>query len=249
MKRVERAGYQMKSMKKRLLSLVLVLAMVLSIPAMVASAAENVQKVKPLSWKCTLKQNVRVNGKIYRKGSTVVCVNTNPANRKVDLSLGGKTVRVAKSAVRFRSALCTSRSQGDYNNTTKLYYVNKVWKLSSSTKYCIWVSLDKQRVNIYRGSKGNWKLIRVMKCSTGVGNGTPQGMHRIGPKYRRHRGCQYYCEYRGSGFHAWPGSTNTRYARKTLGYNVASHGCIRLYWDDAKWFYNTIPSRTTCWIY
>ena len=117
--------------------------------------------------------------------------------------------------------------------------------------FYIKVSIDDQRVYVYRWSDGGYnQLIKTMICSTGFGNSTPKGVF-VSPGQRDAR-WHYFAE-----FHCWAqyafiikGSIlfhSVIYSRKdenslrssTLAHlgHKASHGCVRLKVEDAKWIY------------
>lgn len=245
----------MKRMKKLLLVLAVMMMMTAG-TALTASAAvkipaikpgERIQKVKTLAWNAKLKANVRTKYGKYKAGKTVKVLSTGST---CIIRLKGKDgknhkYKIARKYLYLTDALVTSK-KGDYNTSTKIRFVNKT-KRTSKTKYFIWVSLDKQRVNVYQGKSRKWKLVRVMKCSTGVGAATPVGTFTIDFKEPEYEYLTYYLEYSGSGFHMWPGVYPNM--KKTLGRDVASHGCIRLTYSDSKWMYKKIPVGTRVLIY
>ena len=120
-----------------------------------------------------------------------------------------------------------------------------------SQPFYIKVSLDEQRVYVYRWSDGGYnQLIKTMICSSGFGSSTPKGVF-VSPGQRDAR-WHYFSE-----FHCWAqyafiikGSIlfhSVIYSRKdenslrrstlaNLG-RKASHGCVRLRVEDAKWIY------------
>lgn len=170
---------------------------------------------------------------------------------KIRLS-NGKTGWVSYSAIRI--------SQGDYY-TTKDYtpLVKETWVnnkgYSSSTQYLIWCNLYTQRVNIYTGSQGNWKLVYSCQCATGSNNTpTPQEVVKIRYKSNRWDFGSYYVHHisvfdHSRGFH----SMLYRYDSYTL-YNTvmgrpASHGCVRVPDEGIYYIWNNVPVDTTVVIY
>lgn len=148
--------------------------------------------------------------------------------------------------------------QHDYAPEIKTAWVNlKGYK--SDTKYLVWVNLTYQRVNIFEGSQGNWKLIRTCLCGSGT-NATPtiRGVFTTSYKQSAWNYGSYYCGpivrfYGSSGyaFHSrleyWPMNSD-RYYDARIGFPV-SHGCLRMYNDDIWWMYNNIPNGTTVVVY
>lgn len=146
----------------------------------------------------------------------------------------------------------------DYKSEIKTAWVN-LKGYQSNTKYLIWVNLTYQRVNIFEGSQGNWKLIRTCLCGSGT-NATPtiRGVFTTSYKQTAWNYGSYYCGpivrfYGSSGyaFHSrleyWPMNSD-RYYDARIGFPV-SHGCLRMYNDDIWWMYNNIPNGTTVVVY
>lgn len=134
----------------------------------------------------------------------------------------------------------------------------KFQSYSSSTRYMIVVKLSEHKVRIYKGKKGRWNRIRTHKCTTGApSTPTIRGTFRIGAKglyfnTGTAQRCWYYTQFRGNYlFHS------VVYDRSSSPRNVvdgrlgisASHGCIRLSLQNAKWIYRNIPRGTKVVIY
>lgn len=146
----------------------------------------------------------------------------------------------------------------DYAPEVKTAWVN-LKGYQSASKYLIWVNLTYQRVNIFEGSQGNWKLIRTCLCGSGT-NATPtiRGVFTTSYKQSAWNYGSYYCGpivrfYGTSGyaFHSrlqyWPMNSD-RYYDARIGFPI-SHGCLRMYNDDIWWMYNNIPNGTTVVVY
>ena len=124
--------------------------------------------------------------------------------------------------------------------------------IESLTSNLIYVNLKDQITYIYKGSINNWDKIKSFKCSTGIeSEKTPTGIFDVrergawffsdkynqGGKY----GVQFYGDYL---FHSVPyNKDQSEVVDYTLGV-PASHGCIRLKTEDAKWIYDNIESGT-----
>ena len=128
----------------------------------------------------------------------------------------------------------------------------------SYSKYKLVVDVSDQRVYAYGYENGAYgTLARVMICSTGTkSNPTPLGTFKgSGPSHRWHYFEKFECyaqySWRIKGsilFHSVlyneiDGSPTSSSVRN-LG-RRASHGCIRLSVEDAKWIYNNFASGTT----
>ncbi|MBR6376192.1 MAG: S-layer homology domain-containing protein [Oscillospiraceae bacterium] len=145
----------------------------------------------------------------------------------------------------------------DYPTAVKEYYVNTIRKCSSNTKYLIWVSLWTQRINIFQGSKGNWKLIQSGPIASGRNDcPTPAKVTTIWGKKERWVYTAYYCHHvstfdEARGFHSRP----TKYDKDgggvysyAMGY-PASAGCVRLMDAECIFIYNNCPTGTAVVIY
>ncbi|MBN1298613.1 MAG: L,D-transpeptidase [Actinobacteria bacterium] len=116
--------------------------------------------------------------------------------------------------------------------------------------YLIDVNLANQKVNVFYLEN----LIKSMPCSGGKPETpTPLGTFKTNqkiyyayvPKFAQ--GAYYWTRFYGSYlFHSVPYDENKNLLTEELAKigTPASHGCIRLYLEDAKWMYETIPLGT-----
>ena len=143
------------------------------------------------------------------------------------------------------------------NGAQRLAMRSKIYNKASSTKYSIVCSTTYNKVAVFKGSKGDWRLIKFWSCCTGAyssptvkGNFTTSGKtYHFGEE--KGYTCWYATSFYGNYlFHSVlyvPGSKSS-YVDSSLGYNI-SHGCVRLAISNAKWIYNTIPSGTHVYVY
>ena len=251
----------MKALQRiRGILLLLALTMGIAVFAQTPAQAAQIQKVHTIYWSAKLTDTVKVkiNGKKRKlqPGTEVVVINRNYLQRgKSKVLYKGKKFKVKNTKLFFVADLCTVVKEGDYNLETKLHFVNKAHKLKSKTPYLVWICLDKQRINVFKGSVGNWVLVKKMKCSTGLAD-SPTKVRwngRIGFKERVYSysnptfsaTVQYFNEFGGSGIHKWGGPGK----EQLLGKHTASHSCVRLNRTNAIWFYNTVPIGTRVVIY
>lgn len=130
--------------------------------------------------------------------------------------------------------------------------------------YVLKVSIDDQRVYAYApDANGDYTdLVRTMKCSTGrSGSPTPTGTFQesTGPGARWHYFTKFNCwaqyAYYIQGdimFHSvLYGSREGKVTQSSVNHlgSKASHGCVRLSVEDAKWVWNNCPSHTKVIVY
>ena len=126
---------------------------------------------------------------------------------------------------------------------------------SSKTDFLLWVDLSRIRLYVLEYADEGWQLLRSLPCTVGdASHPTPSGKFEIGYKsisigkedlYL----CRYaLCFYGGYMFHSvlfdWGGS---EIIDGRMGMR-ASHGCVRLRFEDSKWLYETIPIGTTVYV-
>lgn len=134
-------------------------------------------------------------------------------------------------------------------------------KAAENSPYYVKVNRQQNVVTVYeKDENGEYTVpVKAMTCSTGVNNATPEGTFTLSMKYRWHEldGKVYgqYCS-RITGhilFHSVYYSDTDPSTLSYNGYNKlgtqASHGCVRLSVEDAKWIYDNCPSGTTVTIY
>ncbi len=129
--------------------------------------------------------------------------------------------------------------------------------------YVLKVSVDDQRVYAYAPDRNGeyTDLVRTMKCSTGrKGTPTPKGTFTdTAPGARWHFFKKFNCwaQYAfyiqgdimfHSVLYGQKGGKVTQSSVNHLG-SRASHGCVRLSVEDAKWIWNNCPSNTRVEVY
>lgn len=137
----------------------------------------------------------------------------------------------------------------DYSDATKEGFVN-LRGYSSTTDYLIWVSRYTQRVVIFTGEKGNWKVKQTFLCSSGANScPTPQGVYAI----EAHYGTWHFSNYQvysptgfwgDFAFHSTPYRYDGSHYDNRLGMPL-SKGCIRMNAEEAAYIYDAMPMGTT----
>lgn len=124
--------------------------------------------------------------------------------------------------------------------------------INSRTEHFVYVNLKEQKTYIYEGNEDNWTLTKTFISSTGLpGKETPKGVFSVTNRgswffsEQFNQGGKYWVQFMGDYlFHSLPfDETATTIVDDTIG-EPASHGCIRLEVEDAKWLYDNIEDDT-----
>ncbi len=151
----------------------------------------------------------------------------------------GQKIRIKGSDLRTYGFQWDSKT--DYSKAAKEEMINSK-NLVSETKYLIWANQYRCRINVFKGSVGNWKLIKAFKCGIGTYDApSPKGIRKIYSK-TLHGKYGVTLQWSNGGE---DGSGNTFH--EPLGIAVGypnSHGCFRMKMNDLMWMYNNIPIGT-----
>ncbi len=144
----------------------------------------------------------------------------------------------------------------DYDTKTKEAFVNTKG-YESETGYLVWISLKKQKVNVFMGQKGAWQYINSFSCATGKNTTpTPKGeytycarqnawvhkTYRVGPVL-------YMDLSRGIAMHSWLYSPDGKYVIDSTIGRPASLGCVRLAGNDIAWLDYYLTRNTKVVVY
>jgi lipoprotein-anchoring transpeptidase ErfK/SrfK len=197
---------------------------------------------------CSIYKNSSLKGwvRVVNAGTTATCIYRNGTYAsKIRLS-DGTEGWISYSNLTFGTGNYTRAT--DYTTSEKETWINYNG-YSSETQYLIWISHATQKVNVFQGSKGSWKLIKTFSCSTGKSTTpTPLGVYTISYKLAKWDFTYYWCGpvtgfYGGYAFHSWLHTPSGGQYDYTLGRPV-SHGCIRMEDSAAQYIY-TLPFNTT----
>lgn len=137
----------------------------------------------------------------------------------------------------------------DFTDQDKETFVNAKG-YSSDTAYLVWINLERQKVNVFIGNQGNWKLCKSMPCASGK-NTTPTiaGIFKYSYKVAKWDFGDYYVKpvLVFNGGHAFHSRTYREKDGSLLDPTIgtpASHGCIRMLQEDIDWlaYYLTLKS-------
>ena len=178
--------------------------------------------------------------------------------RNSDGVFGPKTER-ALMYFQYKNGLGQS-GVADRKTQTRLYSANATVSDVVVTQYKITVSTAKQRVYVYEwvGNGFSKEPIKTFKCSTGLNDTpTPKGTFwntgRIGGEWYYFKDFDCWARYAwvingGILFHSVIYSSKSENSLRSgtvrqLG-SKASHGCVRLSVENAKWIYQNCPAGT-----
>lgn len=143
----------------------------------------------------------------------------------------------------------------DYSKQVKEYYINNIKKAGSSTGYLIWCNTYTQRVNVFQGSKGKWKLIHSYPCATGQNYCLTKVQDtKILYKTSAWSFSNFYVhsvsvvDGAGRAFHSRPKAYDGSVYEWTMSRPI-SHGCIRMLDDGVNFIYKYVPVGTTVIIF
>lgn len=145
----------------------------------------------------------------------------------------------------------------DYTEQEKTIFVNAKGYIST-TGYLLWVSLSKQKVNVFEWKQGAWALTHTFDCATGLPRSpTPKGVTYVTAKQTAWLHSTYTCRpivrfYPNTGyaFHSrlYMPNGSGQLVDGTMG-KPASHGCVRMMDEGIYWIYDNVPLKSTVVIY
>ena len=179
-----------------------------------------------------------------------------------DGTYGELTEQAVRSFQRRNGILSTGVA--DERTQVKLFGESPQLLEAVEQPYYIKVSIAEQRVYVYRWMDGEYDfLIKDMICSTGVGSTTPKGTFVSTGKRDRNRWHYFYdfncwAQYAfviegsilfHSVIYSRPDESTVRLTSvRQLGHK-ASHGCVRLMPEDARWIYENCGKGQVIEIY
>jgi lipoprotein-anchoring transpeptidase ErfK/SrfK len=177
-------------------------------------------------------------------------------SRQQSASSAASTVSAASSASAVSSAASSQESTSSPAYVSMVTVPPQVSLEDAKKPLSIDVSIAAQRVTVF---DANRLIVKQFVCSTGSpGNDTPTGTFKI-----QDRGESFYSQSSQEGGYYW-----TQFYGDFLFHSVpfdkdrnlepeeaakigtpASHGCVRLFIEDAKWIYDNIPRGTVVTIH
>jgi fibronectin type 3 domain-containing protein len=208
----------------------------------VKAKSVNVSAVHGRYWTATTKTTVTATvvatGKkvTLKKGTTIAALSTK-AKTCTAVMTNGTKITLKGSSLTYGN-LYTTKSY--YSTEQKEAFVNGKG-YSSSTSYLIWISQYTMNTNVFKGSKGAWKLVRSMPCVIGKYGKTTPGVFTIFKRDTYDGQPRLYFTWSnnygtGDAFHCRINSISRA---------AASNGCVRLGTSDLQWLASTCPLGTT----
>lgn len=215
--------------------------------------------VKPVRVEATLNQTSALYSDVEctRKtgtvayGTKVICINSKTGfSNKISLP-DGRVGWVPVGALNVSTKNYTKST--DFSNIDKNIFVNAK-DYTSKTDFLIWINLERQRVNVFKGGRGKWSIEVSFPCATGR-NVTPtiNGVFEYYAKQSRWTYPNYYVGpvmiFSGNyAMHSVLLNYDGSVYDGTLG-RPASNGCVRLSKHGINWLSENIPFGTTVVVY
>ena len=206
-------------------------------PTPAPSAAVDTSAVKTMSYKAKMLKKLGQ----YAKGSTVTITRDYSKNWVLP---DGTKVAKDKRSTYFDLTKQIYDPNCKYSTEVAEAFINQKGT-GSSTSWLFWCNKYGQRVYIFKGSKGAWKLQKTYKCGTGnigYGDGSDQGVSfgwKIWNKDKAFQGPQAMQYYNMHYTSAWGNSIHQGGTGKP-----STHGCISLAKSAAVWCFENLPINT-----
>lgn len=209
--------------------------------------SESVLSIRRPRYTVTTKKKVTVLDKTTKKKVTLKKGTKLTVTAKVGTTVNGylkngDQISIKRSYLKYTGL--DSSAKTDYSKSLKEEFVN-VKGYTSNTNWMIWVSESTFKVNVYKGSKGKWKLQKSFPCCTGKWDTrTSSGVRSILSKgtkwdyggpwiYFTSGGDKYNPD--GCAFHRQPDKNMSK---------AVSHGCVRMELSGLMYIYNNCPVGT-----
>lgn len=222
-----------------------------AISAITTTLSTDVKSIRKPYYVTTLKGSATVrstsdNSKVsLRKGARILATSKN-GHYVSGYTSAGIRVKIRRSSLRYTGLDSTN----DYSTKMKEQFINAK-NLTSRTNRLIWVSQRTYTTNIFKGSKGKWKLVKSYSCIIGRWqNRTSSGVHRILRKaYHGSYGAPSLTFTRGQGTANYPTGCAFHHYVDRNRTGARSHGCVRMSRSALTYMYNTCPTGTTVFVY
>lgn len=213
---------------------------------------ENIKAIRRPYYTVKTKKKVTVKDLTAKKNVTLakgtkLSVTSKNGKTVTGYLKNGHKITIKRSYLKYTGL--DSSSKKDYSKSLKEAFVNQKM-YASSTNWLIWVSESTFKVNVYKGSKGKWKLQQSFPCCIGKwSTRTASGVKRIlgygqpkygGPTIVFSTGDGTPEVPEGCAFHGLVDSNISK---------AVSNGCVRLRHDALMYIYNNCKIGTRVVIY
>ena len=140
-------------------------------------------------------------------------------------------------------------------NDIKQAMTEKAQSMTSKTKWLILCDTKNYFAAVFKGSQGNWKMVRFIYVAVGKpSTPTKKGTFYVRKKKKKFFAtnvrCKYCTSFKGSYyFHSWPYYWNGKKVYSPVLGKQVSHGCVRMATDDAKYIYKKVPLKSKVVVY
>ena len=214
--------------------------------------SEDIKSIRRPRYTVKTKKKVTVTDKKTKKKVTLAKGTSLTVTAKSGKTVNGylkngHPITIKRSYLKYTGL--DSSSKKDYSKSLKEAFVNQKM-YASSTNWLIWVSESTYKVNVYKGSKGKWKLQASFSCCIGKWNTrTSSGVKRIlgygSPKY----GGPVILFSVGDGTPEVPeGCAFHRVLDSNIN-KAVSNGCVRLRMDGLLYIYQNCKIGTRVIVY
>lgn len=174
--------------------------------------------------------------RVIKKGTSVTALSKSTDTVTVRLS-NGKDVKISGKKLNYGNLKTTTK---EYSTATKEAFVNEKG-YTSKTDYLVWISQYTTSTNVFKKTKGKWKLVRRMPCIVGRLGNSPVGVFSIQKQGWNYGGPVLYWTWdekmnKGNSFHKF-----VDWHRR----GAYSGGCIRLADADLNYLVKYCKTGTT----
>ena len=214
--------------------------------------SEDIKTVRRPRYTVKTKKKVTVRDKTAKKNVTLAKGTKLTVTAKTGKTVNGylkngHQITIKRSYLKYTGL--DSSSKKDYSKKLKEEFVNQKM-YASSTDWLIWVSESTFKVNVYKGSKGKWKLQQSFSCCIGKWNTrTSSGVKRILGYGAQKYGGPVILFSVGDGTPEVPeGCAFHRLVDSNIN-KAVSNGCIRMQMDGLMYIYRKCKIGTRVVVY
>ncbi|OPJ64416.1 L,D-transpeptidase [Clostridium oryzae] len=191
---------------------------------------------------------------VFIIGVSVILINKCNSNKTVYTKQNN--ILLGNITYNSKAKKSTNGSKQKKPATTKGFQINIDKKvIKSTTNYIIYVNLSRCKIYIYSYLNKKPSLVKTAPCAPGRRlTPTIKGLYKSQRVAVWVHDVKYKCYlkyvtriYGGYLFHAQPMNSKGQIVSRIMGV-PASHGCVRLYTNDAKYIYEKIPTGSTIYI-